>query len=153
MNDELKFYTDTDAHPVIVAPAYPGDAGYDLAVSGGVCIQPKSFQRVQLDLFVAIPDGHVGLIKDRSGHASGGLHILGGVIDSSFRGRIAVVFANFSDHTKRFEPGDRVAQLLIMPVNTPALTRVAEHTDLGATVRGANGFMSSGLQMAEGTPA
>lgn len=87
MND-LLFYTDTTAHPVIAAPAYPGDAGYDLAVSKPVCIQAKSFQKVQLDLFVAIPAGYVGVIKDRSGHASGGLHILGGVIDASYRGRV-----------------------------------------------------------------
>ena len=142
MND-LLFYTDTTAHPVIAAPAYPGDAGYDLAVSKPVCIQAKSFQKVQLDLFVAIPVGYVGVIKDRSGHASGGLHILGGVIDASYRGRVSIVFANFSDHNKLFEPGDRIAQLLIMPIETPPLVRVAEETDLGHTERGGNGFGST----------
>lgn len=147
MTDELKFYTDTTTHPVIAAPAKAGDAGYDLAVSRELTIHGKSFQKVKLDLRLAIPDGYMGMIKDRSGLAARGLHILGGCIDTGYRGEIAVVFANFSDYAHMFTDGDRIAQLLILPVNTPTLVRVASAADLGDTERGGDGFGSTGLKV------
>lgn len=147
MTDELKFYTDTTAHPVIASPAKAGDAGFDLSVSRELTIHGKSFQKVKLDLRLAIPDGYVGMIKDRSGLAGKGLHVIGGVIDAGYRGEIAVVFANFSDYAHMFTDGDRIAQLLILPVETPPLVRVASAAELGATERGENGFGSTGLKV------
>lgn len=146
MTDELKFYT-AGVYSAIAMPKRAGDAGYDLAVSDDVTIHAKSFIKVKLDLCVAIPAGHVGMIKDRSGQAAGGLHVLGGVIDAGYRGAISVVFANFSDHSHMFTDGDRIAQLLILPIETPPLVRVDSVAELGDTERGANGFNSTGLKV------
>lgn len=143
MNGDLHYFSDSDTYPAICAPFYAGDAGFDLVVNREVCISPRGFSRIQLDLFIAIPEGHVGMIKDRSGHAAGGLHVIGGVIDAGYRGRISIVFVNFSDHAKRFTDGDRIAQLLILPVATPALTRVDDLADLGSSERAARGFGST----------
>lgn len=146
MTDELKFYT-AGVYSAIAMPKRAGDAGYDLAVSDEVTIHAKSFIRVKLDLCVAIPAGYVGMIKDRSGQAAGGLHVLGGVIDSGYRGTISVVFANFSEYSHTFTEGDRIAQLLILPIETPPLVRVDSVADLGDTERGERGFGSTGLKV------
>lgn len=66
---------------------------------------------------------------------------MGGVIDAGYRGEIHVVMFNVSNVGVRIKRGDRVAQLLILPIATPEVKEVVE---LGNTPRGENGFGSSG---------
>lgn len=145
MDDVLSFFS--QGLQAIQPPAYPGDCGFDLAISEPCSIPARGISAINLDLFIAIPDKHVGMICDRSGMARRGMKVLGGIIDSQYRGRVAVIMANLTDRPCIFEPGDRIAQLLIMPIETPPLVRVAEETDLGHTERGGNGFGSTGLQV------
>ena len=90
---------------------------------------------------VAIPEGHVGLVADRSSLARRGLKTAGGVIDAGYRGELAVVVRNLAPEAIELAPGDRIAQLLIIPIATPAPVEVES---LGETARGTGGFGSTG---------
>jgi len=83
----------------------------------------------------------VGMVADRSSLASKGLKTAGGIIDAGYRGEIQVVLRNLTQQDVRLEAGDRVAQLLILPVALPAIEEVAELSD---TARAAGGFGSTG---------
>ena len=90
---------------------------------------------------LALPSGHVGMIADRSSLAKKGVKTSGGVIDAGYRGEIQVVVWNLSKEEIRLSRGERIAQLLIFPIATPAVQEVQE---LDSTVRGTGGFGSTG---------
>lgn len=90
---------------------------------------------------VAIAPGYCGLVWPRSGLAGHGLDTSAGVIDSDYRGPVKVLLCNGTPHRKTVHAGDRIAQLLIMPVLMP---NVIEVDALPASERGANGFGSTG---------
>lgn len=142
MNSALYFYS--EHAPGIQAPAFPGDAGYDLIASADTTIPAHAVCALQLDLFVAVPDEHVGMICGRSSMARRGIDVLGGVVDASYRGKVTVVLVNLTDRPCILDEGDRIAQLLIIPIATPELVRVSENGELGETVRSVSGFGSSG---------
>ena len=121
--------------------AHPDDAGLDLYASEEVALAPGAGAAVKTGIAAAIAPGHVGLVADRSSMARRGLKTAGGVIDAGYRGEIAVVLWNLSRESVELKKGERVAQLLIVPIATPAPREVAE---LGQTARGAGGFGSTG---------
>ena len=91
-----------------------------------------------------IPEGYVGLIFPRSGLAcKNGLRLCNsvGVIDSDYRGEIRVVLYNDSEIAREIKPGERVAQMIIMPYPKVTFTEVEELSD---TVRGESGFGGTG---------
>lgn len=94
---------------------------------------------------VEIPAGHAGLVLPRSGLARDhGIALVNapGLIDSGYRGELRVLLLNTDPaETFRVEPGERIAQLLITPIATPA---PIETTALGDSARGEGGFGSSG---------
>lgn len=92
-------------------------------------------------LAMAIPEGYVGLIRDRSGLALAGLQTVAGVIDSDYRGEVMVALHNASGRPKLLDPGDRIAQMLVLPCPRTVLEEMA---DLPATRRGSGGFGSTG---------
>lgn len=121
-----------------------GDAGYDLyALDEHVVL---SGDRVLIDtgIHLEIPDGYVGLVKDRSSMAVKGLHTMGGVIDSAYRGEIKVVLHNTLAGPYTVERGQKIAQLVIVPCFTETLQPVDTLEALTATDRGAGGFGSTG---------
>lgn len=127
------------------AQAYPGDAGLDLAAAERVTLEPGERAMVGTGVAVAIPDGYAGLVTPRSGLAARhGLSVVNGpgLVDSGYRGELRVILLN-TDPREPFtiEPGMRIGQLVIVPV---ASVRVVESDTLGETVRGADGFGSSG---------
>lgn len=94
---------------------------------------------------VAIPEGHAGLVAPRSGLAARyGISVVNGpgVIDPGYRGEINVILINHGTVPLTLQRGDRVAQLLVVPVVTPELVEVDELPD---SVRGTGGFGSSGI--------
>jgi dUTP pyrophosphatase len=121
------------------------DAGWDLyavdPVGGYLNLYPSDVRSVGTGVAVEIPPGFYGQIFGRSGLASRGIMILGGVIDSGYRGEIGVVLANVGHEMLRVEAGDRIAQLVILPV--PAVEMV-EAAELGESPRAADGFGSTG---------
>lgn len=127
----------------------PGAAGYDLRarlefVGEMVPIGPGDGCAFRTGFAVEIPPGFVGMVCPRSGLArSHGITVLNapGIIDSDFRGEIGVILFNHGYRPHGVLHGDRIAQLVIVPIATPDLELVEELDD---TARGAGGFGSTG---------
>ena len=124
--------------------SYAGDAGLDLAACEQVQLGPGERALVPTGLAVAIPDGYAGFVQPRSGLAArDGIAVVNspGLIDSGYRGEIQVVLLN-TDRERTFtaEPGERIAQLVVLPV--PDLS-VREVDELPPSERGVRGFGSS----------
>jgi dUTP pyrophosphatase len=124
--------------------AYAGDAGVDLAACEPVRLAPGERALVPTGLAVAIPEGYAGFVQPRSGLATRhGVTIVNspGLIDSGYRGEIQVVLLNTDQEaTFNAEAGERIAQLVILPVPEVALKEVEE---LPPSERGVRGFGSS----------
>ncbi|MEM0480771.1 MAG: dUTP diphosphatase [Candidatus Aenigmatarchaeota archaeon] len=120
-----------------------GDAGLDLYCLESFEIKPNEIKVVRTGIAVEIPKGYFGLIKDRSGLATKGLHVLAGVIDENYRGEVQVVLINFGKETISFEKHSRIAQLIIIPY---LKVEIEETKELSESLRGTSGFGSTGLK-------
>lgn len=121
-------------------------AGADLyaCINEPVTIAPGSSQWISTGIALELPKGCAGLVYARSGlSCKRGLAPANkvGVIDSDYRGEVVVVLHNHSDIPQTVEPGERIAQLVITPVLTPAYEEVNE---LSSSDRGTGGFGSTG---------
>ncbi len=135
-------------HPNAKLPGYGTDlsAGADLSacLDEPVTIQPGQTAFLPTGLAIAVPRGYAGLVFARSGlGCKRGLAPANkvGVIDADYRGQVHVALLNHSGEPQTIYPGDRIAQLLIIPVLTPEMEEVAE---LDETARGEGGFGSTG---------
>lgn len=131
-------------------PAYarPGDAGADLCAADDAWITPASFRTIATTTRVEIPEGYFGLVAARSGLAiKHGIALVNGigVIDSGYRGEIAVGLVNHGAQPFHVEKGDRVAQLLIVPFVTGHFESAVV---LAESERGEGGFGSTGVRSA-----
>ncbi|MDO4891596.1 MAG: dUTP diphosphatase [Coriobacteriaceae bacterium] len=135
-----------DDAAVVPANAYRGDAGVDLHALEGCTLEPFERRLIHTGLAIAIPEGYAGFVMPRSGSAlKKGLSLVNtpGLIDSNYRGELGVIAVNLDAHEPIvIEPGDRVAQLVLMKVENVAFKVVH---DLDDTDRGAGGFGSSGF--------
>jgi dUTP pyrophosphatase len=125
--------------------AHDGDAGLDLHAAHPVTVGPGERASIGIGISVEIPPGHAGLVLPRSGLAARhGIALVNspGLIDSGYRGELRVLLLN-TDRERAFEvePGDRVAQLVIVPIvdATPV-----EAGELTAAARAEGGFGSTG---------
>jgi dUTP pyrophosphatase len=125
--------------------AHEGDAGLDLYACEPAHIGPGERWSIGTGVAIAIPDGHAGLVLPRSGLArEHGIALVNspGLIDSGYRGEVRVLLLNTDPaETFRVELGDRVAQLVIVPV---VLAEPVEASSLAESARGEGGFGSSG---------
>lgn len=122
------------------------DAGLDLYVSANVTIQPHSFVDVPTNTAVSLPAGTWGYLTGRSSTLrKKGLLVNPGVIDAGYTGELFSGVWNLSDQTVTLAPGDRIAQLVVLPNLTQTLepARVEEFGSAGT--RGERGFGSSGV--------
>ena len=129
-------------------PSYAteGAAGLDLraAVDTDLLLAPGARALVSTGIRLALPDGHEGQVRPRSGLAwSRGLTLLNapGTIDCDYRGTIQVILINLGQEPVRVRRGDRIAQLVIAPVTRISWTETAA---ADKTNRGAGGFGSTG---------
>ncbi len=122
--------------------AHASDAGLDLYAFGNYSIPPKGKEVLRTGIKMAIPDGHVGLIWDKSGIAKTGLHTTGGVIDSGYRGEILINIVNLSEDIIHIAHGQKIAQILIQKIEAPKIVEGEISSD---TERGIGGFGSTGL--------
>jgi dUTP pyrophosphatase len=125
--------------------AHDGDAGLDLYALEPAVLAPGERASVPTGIAVEIPPGHAGLVLPRSGLAARhGISVVNapGLIDSGYRGEVRVLLLN-TDRARPFEldGGDRIAQLVLVPVALPTPTEVDALSD---SERGAGGFGSSG---------
>ncbi|CAN5310169.1 dUTP diphosphatase [soil metagenome] len=142
---------------LIVAPqlptyAHPGDAGADLHACEAVVLQPGERATVGTGVSIALPDGYVAFVVPRSGLAARhGITIVNspGTVDAGYRGEIRVTLLN-TDSSSAYSVavGDRIAQLVIMPVSR---ARFVEVERLPGSHRGDAGFGSSGYGVATST--
>lgn len=125
--------------------AHPTDAGMDLKSCEDYTIDPGNTVFVHTGLSFALPEGTFGGIFARSGLAcKQGLRPANcvGVIDSDYRGEVIVALYNDSSERRFVKAGDRVAQMIILPVLLPKLQCVDQLT---STERGEGGFGSTGI--------
>jgi dUTP pyrophosphatase len=121
-------------------------AGYDLYADSveSVLIKPHTTTKIGTGLAIAIPEGYFGAIFARSGLAAKqGLRPANcvGVCDEDYRGEYIVALHNDTDMNRIIEPGDRIAQLVVLPYLPVEFEEVDE---LSETERGASGFGSTG---------
>ena len=130
---------------VLPSRAHPGDAGLDLYSVESAHIGPGERWGVGTGVAVEIPEGHAGLVLPRSGLArEHGVALVNspGLIDSGYRGEIRVLLLNTDPaETFRVGPGERIAQLLLVPI---AVAGAVEAAALTESARGEGGFGSSG---------
>lgn len=121
-------------------------AGYDLyaCIESSVVIKPHATEKIGTGIAVAVPEGYFGAIFARSGLAAKqGLRPANcvGVADSDYRGEYIVALHNDTDSERTIEPGERIAQMVVMPYLAVEFEEVAE---LDETERGSGGFGSTG---------
>lgn len=127
--------------------AYEGDAGLDLRSAECYTIEPSQRALISTGFAIALPNGYAGFVVPRSGLAvKHGITVTNapGLIDSGYRGEIKVSLLNAStDSAFVIEKGDRIAQLVVVPVPQVNLVVCNELTE---TQRGEGGFGSSGVR-------
>lgn len=127
--------------------AHDTDAGYDLRTPYDIVLPPWTAMHgagkcvIDTGVHIEIPEGYAGLLVSKSGlntkHDITGT----GLIDSGYRGSICVKLYNHGNEEYRFSRGDKVIQIILIPVMTPELTEAEELSD---TDRGMDGFGSTG---------
>lgn len=128
--------------------ATEGSAGMDLlaAVDDSVMIPPMGRMAVPTGLIVEIPNGYEAQVRARSGLAiKNGLCLANGIgtIDSDYRGEVKILMINLGTESYTIHRGDRIAQMVICPVEKPTLEIT---TALSETSRASGGFGSTGLK-------
>ena len=121
--------------------AHAADAGLDLYSPIEVNVPPKGHATIDTGVHVELPQGTVGMVKSKSGlNVKHGIQSEG-VIDVGYTGSIMVKLYNHSNRGYIVEKGDKISQLVILPILTPDLELVDE---LDETERGTGGFGSTG---------
>jgi dUTP pyrophosphatase len=146
----------TDHNPalqVLIAPlvqeaimpckAHAGDAGFDLAIPADYTLAPQAQTSINLGFAIQIPAGWYGQVFGRSSVFKKGLAVHPGVIDADFRGAVLLLIYNRLPTELLIYRGDRLAQLLLLPVPSTVLTTVTPD-ELNHTERGSGGMGSTG---------
>lgn len=123
--------------------AHPGDAGLDIFSNEDCVINPGERHLVSSGWSLALPEGYVAFIKDKSGVAyKKGIIHMAGVIEYTYRGEYKILLFNTTKEPFEIRKGDKIAQLVLLPVATAEI-EVAE--ELSETQRGTGGFGSTGI--------
>jgi dUTP pyrophosphatase len=135
-------------NPDAVIPQFKtkGSAGADLYASEECYIRSGTTKLVKTGISLAIPEGYCGLVQGRSGLSlKGNYHVKTGTIDSDYRGEIGVIMSNpcTSHMPLHIAKGDRIAQILFMPIKQAQFIEIDE---LDETERGSGGFGSTGIR-------
>jgi dUTP pyrophosphatase len=135
----------------VALPSYAsqGAAGMDLsaALAEPLSVQPGERVAVPTGIVIALPAGHEGQVRPRSGLSfKRGITVVNapGTIDEDYRGEVKVLLVNLSREVQVVEPGDRIAQLVVAPVTRVEIAEVSTADALGETSRGSGGFGSTG---------
>ena len=131
------------AHACLPHKAHASDAGFDLAVPTDHILAPYEHTSIDLEIAVQIPPGWYGQIFGRSSVFQRGVIVHPGVIDTDYRGPVQLLVYNQRSTPHTVQRGDRLAQLLLLPVPAVTLTPVTP-AELSATARGAGGIGSTG---------
>lgn len=130
--------------PDAILPSYAHtwDAGMDMYANETVTLKPGEIGKIKSGVSMEIPEGYVGLYWDKSGLSNNhGIKIMGGVVDSCYRGELVLGVINLGNKEYTFEKGNKVLQMLIQKVEHMEITEADELSD---TDRGDKGFGSTG---------
>lgn len=128
-----------DDFGIMPKKAHKEDAGWDLFAPHDFIVEKDAF--IDTGVHIAIPAGYVGLIKSKSGLNAKKNIVCEGVIDAGYTGSICVKMHKLDNKAYRFERGDKITQLVVVPIIDAELELV---DTLESTERGAGGFGSSG---------
>ncbi|PIR38785.1 MAG: dUTP diphosphatase [Candidatus Zambryskibacteria bacterium CG10_big_fil_rev_8_21_14_0_10_42_12] len=131
-------------HPEATLPTYgrAGDAGMDLYAVEEARVVPGETAHIKTGLSFELPEGYAGLVWDKSGLSfKHGIKVIGGVLDSNYRGELILGVINLGKEAYTFEKGHKVSQMLIQKIERAEFIEADELSD---TVRGEQGFGSSG---------
>lgn len=110
--------------------AHPGDAGMDLYSLEDKTLKPNERHAFNLGFALEIPKGNVALVWDKGSLPyKAGIHALAGVCDSGYRGEYIVILINLGSNKYKIEKGDKIAQLLIQPVEQAEIKEVNKLSD------------------------
>lgn len=130
-----------DEHAMMPTRAHSTDAGLDLYAPSGAYVPARGSACIDTGVHVELPVNTVGMIKSKSGlNVKHGI-TSEGVVDVGYTGSIVVKLLNHTDKSYTVHKGDKISQLVIMPIVTPELELVSE---LEQTERGDGGFGSTG---------
>ncbi|OGI77440.1 hypothetical protein A3C57_00730 [Candidatus Nomurabacteria bacterium RIFCSPHIGHO2_02_FULL_33_12] len=121
--------------------AHPGDVGMDMYAMETVTLKPCEHYRFWHGFALEFPEGYGGIIMDKGSISKAGLHHMGGVFDAGYRGEYNTLLVNLSNEPYTFEVGDKVSQLVIMPV---VIGELEETDTLSESARGLGMFGSTG---------
>lgn len=121
--------------------AHSTDAGLDIYATTSTQIFPGETKALGTGVALSVPTGFVGLLCDRSSMGLRGFKVLGGVVDAGYTGEVKVILHNLGPFTQHIGANDKIAQLLLIPVNTAAVEVVES---LNTSARNTSGFGSSG---------
>lgn len=121
--------------------ALPGDVGLDMYAMETVTIAPGEHYRLFHGFALEFPEGYAAIVKDKSSISKAGLHTMGGVFDSGYRGEYNTHLVNLSAQPYTIEKGDKVSQLVIHPV---IIAELEETDTLSESTRGMGAFGSTG---------
>jgi dUTP pyrophosphatase len=122
---------------------HENDAGLDIRSAETITIPARESRLIKTGLIISVPEGHVGMIKSRSGlSVKHHLEVGAGVIDCGYVGEVKVHLYNHGYESYCVAPGDKIAQLLTIPVNLSYYEQVDEFSE--DSERGNNGFNSTG---------
>lgn len=129
--------------PEAILPNYAkeGDVGLDLYAMEDMTVAPMEHARIWHGFALEFPNGYAAIVKDKSSISKAGLHQMGGVFDAGYRGEYNTHLVNLSDTEYKIEKGDKVSQLVIVPV---AIADIEEVDELSDSERGTGGFGSTG---------
>ena len=132
-------------HPKALVPTrgHPTDAGLDLYCFEDVPFRPGQLIKVPTQVAIQIPKGYVGLIRDRSSVSLKQLKVTAGVIDAGYTGEVNVVLLNLSVDHGCVQRGQKIAQILLIPIAAPEVEVVEDFTDTESG-RKEKGFGSTG---------
>ena len=138
----MKVFLDVGAYMPIYA--HEADAGMDLRTPVAFIVPAHGDYTIDTGIHVEIPNDYVGFIKSKSGlNVNAGLTATG-VVDSGYTGSIRVKLYNHSDEDYVFSRGDKITQMVVLPVARFDMVRVDSLEDFGKTERGNGGFGSTG---------
>ena len=127
---------------IIPTRAHETDAGLDIYALEDTYIQSTHASLVRTGIAIDIPKGHEGTIRPRSGKtAKTNLRVQLGTVDAGYNGEIKVIADTLNNSTYLVQAGDKIAQLVITPIVTPAV-EVVDDFDTQSE-RGSNGFGST----------
>lgn len=144
---KVKYLEDMAGEAILPSYSTPGSAAMDLyaANDAAFIIEPGETYFIQTGIAIEIPEGYAGLVLPRSGlacHSGITLPNTPALIDSDYRGELLVPLKNMAPNGYLLRPGQRIAQLMIVPY--ARVTEITVVEKLSGTSRGSGGFGSTG---------